>query len=271
MLGYHGPMFGRELSLVVGLCLVASCGEPVGSEDEEGGVTTNPGEGGGGEASSGAAESEEDTGDDLPTTVGTDGDGDGDGDPACFEAPEECLRFVECIAALVPDQTEAVAELYGEDGTCWCEGEKQAQDCYTTCVEQLEIARSVNPTEPACHESSCALAQLDPNQPYGPIEDGVCPPWVGGAQTPFVNPVGLPGSYCAPECSGQGECPDHTQTAAEGSCELLIGDISYCALRCWVDPTIIGGNQCHCGARCQPYGGPDGEGNLRGLCTFSSP
>ena len=57
-----------------------------------------------------------------------DGDGDtGDGDTgACFDAPEMCLRFVECIGEIVPEQQSVVEEQYGADGSCWCGTEDEA-------------------------------------------------------------------------------------------------------------------------------------------------
>ena len=63
-------------------------------------------------------------------------------------------------------------------------------------------------------------------------------------------------------------CPNHDQTTAVGTCYIVLGDTNYCISRCYVDSEVIGGTQCQCGATCQPYGGPDGEGNMRGLCTF---
>lgn len=199
-----------------------------------------------------------------------DGDtGDGDGEAGCFDAPAECLRFVECIGAIVPDQQATVEGQFGEDGSCWCGTEQEAQDCYKTCIDQLDTAIENNPTVSACHESKCSIDELDPEQPYGPITNGSCPDWNGKPQQPFDGPLGLPGGYCAPECSGIAmSCPEHTQTSADGTCYLIAGDKSYCVSLCWVDPTVVGGTQCQCGATCQPYGGPDGDGNLRGICTF---
>jgi hypothetical protein len=63
-------------------------------------------------------------------------------------------------------------------------------------------------------------------------------------------------------------CPHHTQTTAIGTCHLSVGQDNYCVSRCVVDSNIFGGAQCQCGATCQPEGAPDGEGNLRGICTF---
>ena len=192
-------------------------------------------------------------------------DPDPDPDPGCFEAPLECLRFVECIEALVPSQAEVVDEQFGEGGSCWCGTEDEAQECFVTCIEQLDAAIDSVPTEPACHELSCDLDELDPSELYGPPENGAC----AFDQTAIENPFGLPGSYCAPQCEGlSNQCPEHDQTTADGTCYIADGENEYCALRCWVDPRIVGGTQCHCGARCQPQGAPDGEGNLRGLCTF---
>jgi hypothetical protein len=200
-----------------------------------------------------------------------DGDGDqtGDGDPGCYPAPEVCLRFINCIGALVPDQLEMVEDQFGEGGSCWCGGEEMAQDCYATCVTQLDTAIMNNPTESACHENVCSLDELDAAQPYGPITNGSCPDWSGQPQMPMNSPFGIPGGFCSPKCSGLAmSCPEHTQTAADGTCYIIIGEDAYCVSQCWVDPTVVGGTQCQCGATCQPYGGPDGEGNLRGICTF---
>ena len=199
----------------------------------------------------------------------TPGDGDGDGDGECFEAPPECLRFVSCIGAIVPEQQAGVEAEYGAEGSCWCGTEDEAVECYQTCVAQLDLAIENNPTVSACHENSCALEDLDPTQPYGPITNNSCSDWNGNPQMPFQNPFGLEGGFCAPACSGLAmACPEHSQTSADGTCYIIVGEDSYCASRCYVDPTIIGGTQCQCGATCQPHGGADGEGNLRGICTF---
>ncbi len=204
----------------------------------------------------------------------TDSTGDGDGDSSgdggeCVDAPEECLRFVNCIGEIVPSQRETVESEYGVDGSCWCGSVDEINNCYATCVDQLNTAIKNNPTVSACHEKSCTLEELDPAEPYGPIIDGSCPDWNGNPQVPMEMPFGVPGGFCSPACSGIAQsCPEHNQTAADGTCYLSLGDTSYCVSRCWVDPTVIGGTQCQCGATCQPQGGPDGEGNLRGICTF---
>ena len=113
------------------------------------------------------------------------------------------------------------------------------------------------------------LEELDTEQPYGKPDNGSCPNWGQSAQLALDNPFGVPGSVCSPKCSGIANyCPEHTQTAADGTCMIQVGNDAHCLNRCWVDHTVVGGTQCQCGATCQPYGGPDGEGNLRGICTF---
>lgn len=212
---------------------------------------------------------------------GGDGDGDpsGDGDPTgntgeCYDQPAECALFVECIAALVPGQLEGVEAQYGAEGSCWCGTEAQAQECFVTCVTEVDKAVATSPTEPACHENKCSLEELDPDQPYGPVENGSCSPYIGPmgdpiAQMAFMNPFGIAGSFCSPKCSGLANaCPEHTQTSADGQCYITVGEDGYCVSRCYVDPNVLGGTQCQCGARCQPTGAPDGDGNMRGICTF---
>ena len=215
----------------------------------------------------GMAEGGTDGGTDGETSNGTDTD-----EPACtpnYDAPPDCLLFVECIAALAPDQEAAIEEMYGAEGTCWCGTDEEAQDCYATCVAELENARSTFPTESACHESSCSLGELDPNQPYGPVMNGACPNYDGAPQQPLVEPLGLPGNVCAPACTGAAMyCPEHSQTSASGTCYISSGNVNLCVARCYVDSTVVGGTQCQCGATCQPHGAPDGEGNMRGVCTF---
>jgi hypothetical protein len=202
-------------------------------------------------------------GDGDPTTTG---DGDGDGDPTtsgdgdgCFEAPEECLRLVECLGEILPAaQPDADAQL-GADGSCWCGSEEQALSCYNTCKSQIETAVAQNPTVGVCHGRYCPLEELDPAEPYGPVVNGSCP----AGQTP-TQLNGIPGSYCAPKCGGlSGLCPEHNQTIAEGQC---ITQDERCGLVCFVDPYIyMSGTQCPCGATCQPV---PGLGAGRGLCTF---
>jgi hypothetical protein len=207
-----------------------------------------------------------------------DGDtGDGDGDPTgseCYPQPAECAQFVRCIGALVPSQLEGVESEYGADGACWCGTEAKAQGCYATCLSEIEKALVSNPTEAQCHESVCGIEELDPDQPYGPIANGTCTPYISEQgepieQVPFMSPLGLPGGFCAPQCSGLANyCPESSQTSAQGTCYLVSGPDSYCVSRCYIDSEIVGGTQCQCGATCQPQGAPDGEGNMRGLCTF---
>jgi hypothetical protein len=191
--------------------------------------------------------------------------------PACmqvWEPPEDCLTFVRCVGALFPAEQEAAAALYGPNGTCWCGSQAEAMNCQQECITQLENALDQYPTVAECHDEYCTLTDLDPSQPYGPVDNGACPAWNASPQAPIVEPLGLPGSFCAPPCSGVSKfCPDHNQTSAEGTCYLTLGNQDYCVSRCYVDPTLIGGSQCQCGATCQPYGS-DGEGYLRGICTF---
>jgi hypothetical protein len=43
-------------------------------------------------------------------------------------------------------------------------------------------------------------------------------------------------------------CPESSQTSAQGTCYIQVAGVDHCVSRCRVDP--------------------DGEGNMRGLCTF---
>jgi hypothetical protein len=210
---------------------------------------------------------------------GDSGDGDGDADTndtgeCVTEQPPICEQFVRCIGALVPDQLPTVEEQYGVDGSCWCGTVDEANECFATCTEQVDNAIMSNPTEQQCHESVCGIEELDPNEPYGPIVNGACAPYMGEGgdmlpQDPIMSPFGVPGGFCAPPCSGLANyCPESAQTSAQGTCYLQLGMTLYCISRCYVDPTVVGGTQCQCGATCQPQGGADGEGNLRGICTF---
>lgn len=228
------------------------------------------------ETDSDATDSDTDATDtDATDTDATDTDAT-DTSGECVEQPPECAKFVECISALVPSQQPIVEEQYGVDGSCWCGTVDEINECFTTCLEQVNTALGTmnGQLEPACHPSSCDLEELDPTQPYGPIVDGACGTYEGPQgdqieQTPFDAPFGVPGGFCAPTCSGLANfCPGHTQTTAEGTCYIGGDPDNFCALRCYVDPLVVGGTQCPCGARCQPQGGADGGGNLLGLCTF---
>lgn len=209
--------------------------------------------------------------DDEDEPVGGEGEPGGD-DGQCWDAPEKCLQLLECASVISPDQLEALEAQYGEDGSCWCgTTEAEALACYETCVDQLANAIEQNPTEPRCHGQYCPIEELDPDQPYGPVTDGTCPNYGNSPQLALQQPFGLPGSVCSPKCGGIAKfCPDHPQTTADGTCYVVVEETEYCVTRCWVDPLQFGptGTQCQCGARCQPFGGPDGEGNQRGICTF---
>jgi hypothetical protein len=199
-----------------------------------------------------------------------DASGDGDGEPVCGPVPEECQRFLACLEAILPSSVERAEAMFGVGGSCWCDTTPVAvDDCVETCLDQLDTAVAQYPTEPACHESSCTLGQLDPAQPYGPVVDGQCPDYAGVAQLPLENPAELEGTTCAPPCNGLlGWCPDHTQSSAQGTCYLTVDGADYCVNRCYVDPTHVGGTQCQCGAICQPDGSVDSEGIMRGVCLF---
>lgn len=188
----------------------------------------------------------------------------------CVVQPDACAQFVRCITTIDPSQAEVLEARYGESGSCWCGPEADPEGCTSLCVDETNAAIEQYPHEGRCYPEACDLEELDPEQPYGPVVDGECPEYSSFfQQTPFVNPFGLPGSFCAPLHGGIADyCPPHSQTTAKGAGYIGMGSSSYCALRCYLDPIMLGGAQCPCGARCQPHGSPDGEGNLRGLCTF---
>jgi hypothetical protein len=186
-----------------------------------------------------------------------------------YEAPEECLRFVDCFSTLFPEDAASFEEEYGVDGSCWCGTQNDAQVCLASCTTQLESALEAYPTVGQCQADYCPLSELDPTQPYGPVVNGACPNYDGAPQLPLVEPLGLPGNTCSPECTGLANyCPESSQTTAQGTCYIQSGSDLLCVSRCFVDSTLVGGSQCQCGATCQPYGPPDGEGNMRGVCLF---
>src|SRR5690606_13893766 len=73
----------------------------------------------------------------------------------CYPPHEICLRFIDCIGQVSPDQHASVQEMYGEGGECWCNDDAQAEQCYSTCVNELEKAIDAFPTAQMCHESWC--------------------------------------------------------------------------------------------------------------------
>lgn len=203
------------------------------------------------------------------TEIGTDDDG------GCYEQPPECAQFLLCIDAIIPGQGASLEAQYGTDGSCWCGSEADAVACYNTCRDEIEKGKDNFPTVKYCHENWCELDELNLEEPYGPINGGSCDPYLGAdgetmvPQYPVMNPFGVAGSFCTPECSGiANACPEHTQTSATGTCYLIQNNQELCISRCYVNSEAIGGTQCQCGATCQPQGAPDGEGNMRGICTF---
>jgi hypothetical protein len=227
----------------------------------EGGSTTDvsgTGETSTSESTSESSTSETSTSETDSSDLGTD-EGESETGGSCYEQPAECAQLIECLGVLLPDQD---LSQYEPGGACWCGSEAEALECYDTCVTQLELAIEQNPTIGECHGRYCPLEELDAAQPYGP------PPCSGDA----MELQGLPvdGSYCAPPCGGFAkDCPEHSQTIAEGTCYWNGGDNGFCALWCYVDPYIYAsGTQCQCGATCQPYGPNDGDGNQRGICSF---
>jgi hypothetical protein len=205
-----------------------------------------------------------------------DADGDGDGDDAtddattdadttdtgngCFTQPEECQRMIECLDVILPGQP---LEDFAVDGSCWCDStQENAMGCYTFCLDQLDAAVTQNPTVGECHGRYCPVEELNTEEPYGP---GPC-----NANETDLSGLPLAGHYCAPDCGGVSQtCPEHTQTIAQGTCMWTGNPSNLCALRCYVDPYVFpSGTQCQCGATCKPYGGADGDGNARGVCTY---
>jgi hypothetical protein len=196
----------------------------------------------------------------------TDDAGDDTDTSGCFPQSAECAQMIECLDVLVPD---ADLDDFNPEGACWCGSEAEASACHELCVEQLALAVEQHPTLGACHGRACPLDELDTTVPYRPW------PCTGQHELEFPSDPAdapVPGSYCAPICGtgfAAGDCPDHPQTVAEGTCFWIAGDVELCALRCFVDPFLYAsGSQCQCGATCQPYGGNDGDGNARGICTF---
>jgi hypothetical protein len=232
-------------------------------------------DGGGDEAADTMTDDDTETGNgDGDPGDGDPGDGDGDTGGCVTTQPPECVLFVECISGIAPSQQAAVEAMYGAEGSCWCGTVDEANECFATCVDQVELALETHPTVNACHAEKCGIEELDPTQPYGPIENGACGLYTAESgemlpQVPFQSPLGVPGGVCAPGCSGLANyCPESTQTSAAGTCYIQAMGELYCVSRCWVDSTIVGGTQCQCGATCQPEGAPDGENNMRGICTF---
>src|SRR5690606_9449768 len=66
---------------------------------------------------------------------------------------------------IVPAQYDAVQAMYGEGGACWCNGDDQAQECYGTCVTELEKAIDAFPTAQMCHQSWCRSRISIPTSP----------------------------------------------------------------------------------------------------------
>lgn len=244
----------RKLSLLTSAFLVLSFGLAACTDD--------------GAGDDEATDTMDTNADDTTTGDGDTSDTTDDGE-MCVDAPPECLRFVRCLNAISEGAGDAIEGQYGADGSCWCGTTAEINSCYDECVTELAKAVESYPTVNQCHENYCTLDELDPSEPYGPIEGGACPDWSGNPQEPIMNPLGVPGGFCSPPCGGvANSCPEHSQTSADGTCFLILGDTNYCISRCYVDPTVLGGTQCQCGATCQPQGAPDGEGNMRGICTF---
>lgn len=92
---------------------------------------------------------ETDTGEADTTGADTTG-ADTTGEPQCLPVPEECWVFIDCIAAIVPSQSEVIEDQYGEGGACWCGTEEEALVCFETCITEVEKANEMFPDEPAC-------------------------------------------------------------------------------------------------------------------------
>jgi hypothetical protein len=177
----------------------------------------------------------------------------------CIAQPEQCHRMIECLDTAYPGLDLSEFEV---DGACWCGGMEEAEDCLEVCLSQLDTVVTQYPTISECHGRYCPLEELNIDEPYGPSP---C-----GAELTELLGLPVPGGYCAPDCDEVTQtCPGHSQTTAQGTCMFTGNPNNLCALRCYVDPYLFTlGNQCHCGAICRPYGGVDGDGHARGICTY---
>lgn len=92
------------------------------------------------------------------------------------EAPEVCLRYVDCVQ-VVDAKAGAEAEArYGAQGSCWGGDEVAAAGCLALCDEHLRGHAAMSPEVAACDaagiesdvEFEIGEAVIDPEDPFGP-------------------------------------------------------------------------------------------------------
>ena len=73
-----------------------------------------------------------------------------DGEDGGLEPTADCVRYLACVTAADPENTELYESMYGTDGECWSEGTGEALQCTMACQAGHEETGLAHPTLEEC-------------------------------------------------------------------------------------------------------------------------
>ncbi len=94
----------------------------------------------------------EDTADEEKDPFENDGDTNDthDTEGESFEQTDNCEDYLDCVAAVSPDEYDDAADRYGADGSCWDDDADEAEACDEACDDLLNALGDDYPDEEAC-------------------------------------------------------------------------------------------------------------------------
>ncbi len=100
-------------------------------------------------ACTGAAE---DTAEEEKDPFDNDGGGNdtNNDDDESFSQTDNCEDYLDCVAAVSPDEYDDAADRYGADGSCWDDAAEEAEACDEACEDLLNALGDDYPDEEAC-------------------------------------------------------------------------------------------------------------------------
>lgn len=211
-----------------------------------------------GEAADGSGEqtgSAAETNGTSPTDTGVSATG---GEPS----HEICNRYLECIAATMPDALPPAQAGFGEDGTCWAGGTEAAQLCLDGCRTGLQQYHDAFPDEPKCF---ACLSKAECDEDAGEwCFAGSCVTSVCGNGILEAEEICDSQPKCFSDCQGPADCSPATGAGCSdgGQCVFTLspqGEFVY-ATNCVTLPKTpleagadctAGSNDVRCGAGLQ--------------------
>ncbi|HVK65302.1 MAG TPA: hypothetical protein VM694_12550 [Polyangium sp.] len=93
-------------------------------------------------------------------------------EPSALPQPEICKRYINCIAAAVPEALPGALDSLGPSGTCWKRTPAEAEACALSCEKGMEIQAAAT-SAPECNECLSNADCKDPSKPTC-TKSGVC-------------------------------------------------------------------------------------------------